>query len=121
MAKRTETTETRSQETRQQNNGGSQQSHTKGGEMTSDRERQLQKGHESRAGTGMVRSEPSRGLGSVSRNPFAQMSRMMEDMDRMFERFGLGRSMMTPAFGSLSRGLWTGSGDMASMWSPAVE
>jgi HSP20 family protein len=120
MTTRNETTDTRNQETRQQSTG-SQQSSRNSGEKGSDRERQLQTTREGGAQTGMVRSEPSRERGSVSRHPFAQMSRMMEDMDRMFERLGMGRGLMTPAFGGLGRDFWSGTNDMASLWSPAVE
>jgi HSP20 family protein len=60
------------------------------------------------------------------------MRRMMEDMDRMFEDFGLGRGigrdlglgrgLLSPLSGSTSRDLWADvPGGAPSLWSPAVE
>jgi HSP20 family protein len=120
MTSRTETTQTRTQETRQHNDS-SQHTSRNGGDKGSDRERQLQTGREESTQTGMTRPDSSRGNESLSRNRFALMGRMMEDMDRMFERFGFGRGLMTPAFGGLGRDLWSGHSHTAELWSPAVE
>jgi HSP20 family protein len=48
-------------------------------------------------------------------SPFSMMRRMMDDMDRMFEDFGLG-SMLTP-FGRSG----TSSRAQTSVWSPQIE
>lgn len=112
------TTQEKNKQTTSRSGDTQQTQHTSGDGR--DRERQLQTGREN-GQTGMVRSQGSRGLGSVARSPFAVMSRMMEDMDRMFERFGFGRDL-TPAFGGFDRDLWSGLSDTATaLWSPAVE
>ena len=53
--------------------------------------------------------------------PFAMMRRISDEMDRLFENFGMGRGMMP----SLDQGSWAGSGQGAqnapSMWAPHIE
>ena len=140
MATRNETTD-RSTDTRQQGqqtaqrNASAQQTGEVGRETRSDRERGLQTSREGRSPTGVVRSDvPGWGLttGAPARSPFALMRRMMDDMDRMFEDFGLGssigrdfglgRGLSSPLYGSTGRDLWADVPQgTASLWTPAVE
>ena len=53
--------------------------------------------------------------GTFGASPFSLMRRMMEDLDRMFEEFGVGRGLLGGAPASAARGGW------AMGWSPAVE
>jgi HSP20 family protein len=132
MATRNEGTEVnqqgqqRAQENKSGRQGSARQSETRG-----DRQRELQTGREGRSQTSMVRPERSGAVYPASgsaRSPFALMRRVMEDMDRMFDDFGLsrdfgfGRGFMSPFAGGSSPDLWTGlSGGSAALWSPAVE
>jgi HSP20 family protein len=47
--------------------------------------------------------------------PFAMMRRLSDEMDRLFEGFGMGRGLF-PSLGGGAQG-----GEMASLWSPHVE
>ena len=94
----------------------------------SDNERAIQMGHEGRSSTGVSRRQqsPVYGPGSGQLSPFSLMRRMAEDMDRMFEDFGFGRSGLglLPGFGAgLNRGAWGGGSaiDQMAAWSPQVE
>lgn len=124
---------------RQQDTGashGAQQSSTAGGMTTAergDRERSLATTRETgtgRGSTGVARRQgyapgSSRGVAS---DPFTLMQRMAEDMDRLFDQFGFGRS----GLGLMSSGsalLGSGTRDSgsllgrgaSSLWSPQVE
>jgi HSP20 family protein len=69
--------------------------------------------------TGIARREQS--LPSLmAASPFTFMRRFSEEMDRLFEDFGMGRGWLAPSFG---RDLMpTAFGDLGrSMWSPEVE
>jgi HSP20 family protein len=132
MPTRSETTSVRQQgqpitSTRQAGEAGS--------ETRSERERGLQTGREGRSQSGLVRSDlPGWGLttGATGRSPFALMRRMMDDMDRVFEDFGLsrgfgrdfglGRGLLSPFWGNAGTDLWSDVTDGgAALWSPAVE
>ncbi|MHB0948298.1 MAG: Hsp20/alpha crystallin family protein [Gemmatimonadaceae bacterium] len=134
-------------ETRQQANQTEQTSHTNQQSASSpatgnvgpttpaqtsgqgDRERSLQTGRESgrSAGTGVARRQgQSLARGDVS-SPFALMQRMAQDMDRLFEQFGFGRTGLGSWLGSdLWNSPWSGSSaldqsDPGALWSPQVE
>jgi HSP20 family protein len=72
---------------------------------------------------GMQRAQPrSQGLvqGGRSGSPFGFMSRMMEDMDRLFDDFGFGRLMPSLSFGEdLAGGGSFGSG--VPFYNPEIE
>ncbi|HEY7545091.1 MAG TPA: Hsp20/alpha crystallin family protein [Blastocatellia bacterium] len=53
-----------------------------------------------------------------SGNPFTLMSRFADEMDRLFEDFGFGRSMLAPAG---RQGLWPSGRMEQSVWSPQME
>lgn len=72
-----------------------------------------------------VREREGAGSGTLARpdafgaTPFALMRRMAEDMDRMFESFGLGRGRFTPRF-------WSEAGERSdqpelAVWAPEIE
>jgi HSP20 family protein len=67
----------------------------------------------------------TRGSGSLSpygaygAGPFSMMRRITDEMDRLFESFGLGRSFF-PSEGQGGSSLWSGEGGNA-LWSPHVE
>jgi HSP20 family protein len=65
---------------------GSRPAGMEGGSKVAVRER------EGAGSTGLTRQDP------FSASPFALMRRMAEDMDRMFESFGLGRGRFAPRF-----------------------
>jgi HSP20 family protein len=76
-----------------------------------------------RQGTGVARSgEYQRGgrmptlFSDFDQGPFAMMRRLSDEMDRLFEGFGMGRGPM-PSWG---RGAM-GGGETASLWTPRVE
>jgi HSP20 family protein len=114
---------------------GAQQPSTAGATSADrgDRERSLVTSREtgtSRGGTGgLARRQgyaPTWGRGAAS-DPFALMQRMAEDMDRLFDQFGLGRSglgLMPSASALLGPdargGSLLGQG-ASSLWSPQVE
>ena len=83
----------------------------------SDAERSIETGRETRnqSATGAPASAPARGTGSRA---VTVMRRMADDMDRLFENFGLGRAFGLGAPG----GLWRGAAaeDQAA-WLPEVE
>src|SRR5437016_2870867 len=81
----------------------------------SERERNIATGRE-----GNRDSSSSR---SASTSPFSLMRRMAEDMDNLFEHFGLGRGALAipPAFGGLSDDLWSTAGMQQRAWTPPVE
>jgi HSP20 family protein len=130
-----DTTQRARQQTSQQSpqGGGTRQAGESGSEVRADRQRGLQTSREERPREGLVRSGASgRGLatGPAARSPFALMRRMMEDMDRMFEDFGvggqlgrdfgLGRGSLSPLYGSSGLGIEP-DGGAATLWSPVVE
>ena len=53
--------------------------------------------------------------------PFALMRRISDEMDRMFENFGMGRSFFPSEFGQGGMPAYGGRESMASLWSPHVE
>lgn len=103
------TTESSSRSSEQQRQGGSTGSSRSGGgtgmqgRSQTEQERQISTAREgTRGGTGMVRRGEQGGTltpwGGAS--PFGVMRRMMDDMDRLFENFGFGRT----GLGGLTRG-----------------
>jgi HSP20 family protein len=68
----------------------------------------------------------TRGGGSVSpygaygAGPFSMMRRITDEMDRLFESFGLGRGFLPSEYGLGGSSLWGGEGSNA-LWSPHVE
>ena len=79
---------------------------------TGKEQREQQSGR--RSGTLQKRSALPFG-GTFGASPFSLMRRMMEDLDRMFEEFGVGRGLLGGAPATGARGGW------AMEWSPAVE
>jgi HSP20 family protein len=82
----------------------------------SDAERSIETGRETRnpsAASGA--STPARGTGSKA---FTVMRRMADDMDRLFENFGLGRAFGLGAPGGVWRGV---AAEDQSAWLPEVE
>jgi HSP20 family protein len=60
--------------------------------------------------------------GSSASNPFGMMRRFMDDMDRVFEGFGLGGSLFGPSPFGRSLGPSGGwSGAPQSLWNPQIE
>ena len=109
-------------------------------DTTREREQSIQSGREigapqSQGSSGIARSRgtsPVRGPGaagtSMGSNPFLLMQRMAEDMDRLFEQFGLGRTGLgaSPAFASLlGPETWRGASRLGqadqTLWSPRVD
>jgi HSP20 family protein len=75
-----------------------------------------------RVGSGTLdRSESRWGLGRSSASPFSMMRRMMEDMDRLFEEFTTGGSLMGSEPRSSSGVLGAGSLGSGMVFSPPVE
>jgi len=77
--------------------------------------------------SGVVRSGSSSLRGSGAANPFELMQRMSDDMDRLFQQFGFGRSGigLGPIFGA-SQGFGVDDGQQLSagdqtLWVPQVE
>jgi len=96
------------------------------GQQSADRERDIARGHETSRGTGMTTNRPQRGTAMTNRqgSPFALMQRMAEDMDRLFDHFGLGRTgfMLSPSLGAFGdEDLWSDSALTQTMWTPPVE
>jgi HSP20 family protein len=60
----------------------------------------------------MERREPGR-----PGHPFSMLDRFAEEMDRVFEDFGFGRSWLTPRWGRS----WSNAGLSNAMWSPQIE
>jgi HSP20 family protein len=57
-------------------------------------------------------------------DPFSLMQRMAEDMDRLFEHFGFGRTgfMLSPSLGMFGdQALWNDDFAKRALWTPAVE
>jgi len=81
-----------------------------------DRERTIQTGREEGRSTGISRRQPTTptyGFGRGQLSPFSMMRRMAEDMDRLFENFGLSRS---------SVGLQSLASNIEqTIWAPQVE
>lgn len=105
--------------------GGQAQSGTQSGTQTG-----TQTGQSSSAGgrsSGLSRRDPL-GLGSIGStgglgNPFAMMQSFADEMDRLFESFGFGRSNRWSALDRPSGGssALSGSGQGGSLWSPQIE
>lgn len=67
-------------------------------------------------------TSPGYGYPGQGSGPFSVMRRISDEMDRLFETFGMGRNVF--AGGSAQQGMWDAgdSGDdLPSMWSPHVE
>jgi HSP20 family protein len=78
------------------------------------RPQQGERERERQGGLAHRQSYPS----ALSGSPFALMNRFAEEMDRVFEDFGLGRGLLAPRFG---RG-WGEMGQSAmAAWSPQIE
>jgi HSP20 family protein len=88
-----------------------------------ERERSIETQREGR----LTKTPARRGLTSPvygSGSPFSLMRRMAEDMDRVFQDFGFGRTGLglTPSLGlGYDRDLWRGSGLEQSIWTPQIE
>jgi HSP20 family protein len=95
-----------------------------------DRERSISTGREGAResrGTAMSR-QGTTSPGRAGGNPLMLMQRMAEDMDRLFEQFGIGRTgfSLTPSVGSLlDQDLWSDRpslvGTDQTLWSPQIE
>jgi HSP20 family protein len=90
----------------------------------SERQRPIEQGRETgKSSSGLIQQRNTPPVqGSVS-SPFMLMRRMAEDMDRLFEQFGFGRSL-SPRLGTLfDDDLWSGRGlqATATTWMPQVE
>lgn len=73
--------------------------------------------------TGLARrgpSAPSVWAGPFGESPFGLMNRFAEEMDRLFEDFGMGRGWLAPRFGRELGPRGWGAMDQA-LWSPQVE
>jgi HSP20 family protein len=69
--------------------------------------------------TAMARGEERRPARVEAASPFQMLERFAEEMDRVFDDFGFGRSWLTPRFGrSWLRELRTGR---AAAWMPDIE
>jgi HSP20 family protein len=89
-----------------------------GGAQTSDRERSIESGRETgRSGAPAKQSSTTPARGAIS-GPLTLMRRLSDDMDRLFENFGFGRSAGLGA--AADRALWEGS-DADVAWLPQVE
>jgi HSP20 family protein len=94
-----------------------------------DQERTIQTGREGNRSTGMFRSPatpPVYGADYGRSSALSMMRRITEDMDRLFENFGLSSPGfgLTPAFGSgLGRDLWSDASPMLERaeWTPQIE
>jgi HSP20 family protein len=90
----------------------------------SERERNIETGREeSRDRPGTIGRTYSSAIRSPSSSPFSLMRRMAEDMDNLFEHFGLGRGALTfpSALGGLSDDLWSTPALQQPAWTPQVE
>jgi len=93
-----------------------------------DQERAIQTGREGSRSTGVAtrgQTSPVYGAGSNLTTPFTLMRRMADDMDRLFENFGLGSTgfRLSPVLSSgLERDLWSaGSRTAEQAWTPQIE
>lgn len=86
---------------------------TRGEDRGTDRERSIQTGRDNQGDRGLTRSQGGQ-VFNQSRTPFSLM-RMMDDMDRLFEDFGFGRTGLG-LFPSLDRAALA-----RSAWAPQVE
>lgn len=90
----------------------------------SERQRPIEQGRDTgKSNSGLVQQRNTSPVyGSVS-SPFALMRRMSEDMDRLFEQFGFGRSLVPRLSTLLDDDLWSGRGlqTAGSAWAPQVE
>ncbi|HWQ32073.1 MAG TPA: Hsp20/alpha crystallin family protein [Blastocatellia bacterium] len=77
---------------------------------------QLQSAAELRGGG--LSPRRSAGLSTLMSDPFSMMHRFAEEMDRIFENFGMGRSFFGRGMGQL---LPQRGGMMSSVWSPRIE
>jgi HSP20 family protein len=65
--------------------------------------------------------------GGYGRSPFSMMQRLSDEMDRLFESFGMGRGFpslwgsSSGGFGAGQRGLPGGFQGLQSLWSPSVD
>lgn len=125
MAKETrqdQSTVTQQKETSGQQ--GSTQSATGGDEQQRPIASSREGGRGTPSNTGMVQQRGGAPVRTISTSPFALMQRMSEDMDRLFDQFGFGRTALTPQFGSLlDSNRWSGRGvaTKGASWSPQVE
>ena len=106
----------RSRDTKNSNAGASVTGQT-------DRERSIQTDRERSRSSGVARRRSSSPAYGSTTSPFQAMRRMAEDMDRLFETFGFGRSGLVSPFvaSDLDRDLWRAGSDLESVWAPQVE
>ena len=57
--------------------------------------------------------------GGYGGGPFAMMRRLSDEMDRLFENFGMGRGLA--GYDQGGGGLWQGMQNAPAMWSPHIE
>ena len=89
----------------------------------SERQRPIEQGRDiGKSSSGIIRQRDTAPVYSGVSSPFTLMRRMSEDMDRLFEQFGFGRSL-APRLSLFDDELWSGPGlpAAASRWSPQVE
>ena len=136
-----ETTQQPKESTKNTTNRAERQSSTGNGDnesrstamqnVSGDRERNIstaRDGSSRETGTGLTRRDWNAPTWAGGSSPFSLMRRMSEDMDRLFEQFGFGRTGfgLSPAFGGLtdtnrwpsSFAPWTTD---QGLWSPQVE
>jgi HSP20 family protein len=77
------------------------------------------KNEQSTAGAVQQRRETSQFPSSYYGGPFSVMRRISEDMDRLFDAFGFGRSLF-PSFGQNALSGYGGEG-ASSLWTPHIE
>ncbi|MGE5246135.1 MAG: Hsp20/alpha crystallin family protein [Betaproteobacteria bacterium] len=65
---------------------------------------------------GLARRDPFLDAG-----PFRMLERFVDEMDRVFDDFGVGRGLMAPRAGSLLRSPWRRAGTELQAWAPEVE
>jgi HSP20 family protein len=107
---------------------GATASRKESGTDRSDQERSIQTGREANRSAGVSRRSQTPsvvGPGAGQLRPFTMMRRMAEDMDRLFENFGLGRTGfgLSPTLGTdRDRDLWSDTGAASfAEWTPQVE
>ena len=121
---------TREQTNSTQKAGTTQQENRKEGATQlnqNERQRPIEQGRDTAShggsNTGVIRQRSNSPVYGGESSPFMLMRRMADDMDRLFEQFGFGRSA-APRSGSLfADDLWPISGGQSggTIWSPQVE
>lgn len=116
-----ETTQNRDEKIRQRDSGTSPPRESQ--RAQGDSERAIETRRDSPAGIGVTRRPGYGGYGG-GLAPMSVMNRLADDMDRLFESFGFGRTGwgLTPAFGTFTdRGFPLSPGSGEASWAPQVE